>query len=340
MVTLLSYDGWFACAAVDGFGYWISTLDFIYFHFFRFTSPGFRAQSGMEPTNDDEVADLFSADSGALNGSGFMYLHSRLHSNDASEQAKRIIVDLLSEVHVDLSRFGRQSLKTRAWDEVSAFSTAVLGSKMSDATALQLVSRGEISLFCTVLSVIENASTSGVSAKHVLQTCVLAVSPSLAPGLMDAREIILAVLHFLSQSWSPSDLDRRAHGLDGLLPLLRPLSNASDLERRSYEKSYDWILSDIAERVSSLEWCFFSCGENLKWLPREKFLPVMQDAKAQYEIMLRGHTDAKIQQPGAAGKRAATENEKLQVVAQPSARLSVATEASRIMSETQSSEGT
>jgi hypothetical protein len=294
----------------------------------------------MECGNDDEVADLCSAGNGVSTGSGFEYLHSRLYSNDTSEQAKRIIVDLLSEVHVDLSRSWRKSLKMRARDEVSSLSTAVLDSKMSDATVLQLVSRGEISLFCTVLSVFENASTSGVSAKHVLQTCVLAVSPSLAPGLMDAREIILAVLHFLSQSWSPSDLERRAHDLDGLLPLLRPLSNASDLERRSYEKSYDWVLSDIAERVSSLEWCFFSCGGNLKWLPRETFLPVTQDAKAQYQIMLRGHTDAKVEQPGAAGKRAATENEKLQVAAQPSARLSVATEASRIMFETKSSDGT
>jgi hypothetical protein len=294
----------------------------------------------MESDNDDEeVANLCRADNGVSAGSGLTYLHSRLHSNDTSEQAKRIIVDLLSEGNVDLSRFGRKSLKTRAWDAVSTLSTAVLDSKMSDATVLQSVSRGEISLFCTVLSVIENASTSGVSAKHVLQTCVLAVSPSLAPGLMDAREIVLAVLHFLSQSWSPSDLDRRAHGLDGLLPLLRPLSNASDLERRSYEKSYDWVLSDIEERVSSLEWCFFSCGENLKWLPREKFLPVMQDTEAQYQIMLRGHTDTKVQQQGASAKSAVTENEKLQVLAQPSARLSVATEASRIMFETKSSEG-
>lgn len=228
----------------------------------------------------------------ASSGSGFGYLQSQLlSSSEMSGRAKRILVDLLDEENVKL-KGSPPKIKKRK--QKKKLVTTVLDSSMSELTILDLAAAGEISLLGSLLSVIEDANGVAVASKTLLQTCALAVNPAKTPGLLDAREMIMAALHLLSQEYyhdsSSYSVEDDSDSPDDfpVLPLIRPLSITGDLERRSYEKCYDWMLADILPQVAALEEGFYNAGNDYKWLPREKFLPAIKDADTQRQLLLRG----------------------------------------------------
>lgn len=264
-------------------------------------------------------------------GSGFAHLHTLLASNDVSERSKQLLGDLLAQEGIDTT--GERG-HTAGGPHSHSPTIGILDSTMSDSTIASMASRGEISLFCSILSVIENAGGAAVTSKRLLQTCALAVPPLQTPGLLDAREMVLAILHFLSQELGSDaallhlSLDHSAPSLEGLLPLIRPLSTTGDLERRSYEKCYGWALNDIIQQVATLECYFLRCGENYKWLPRSVFLPAIPKAKSQLQVPIKGRVEMSEKR---VVKQGETDHEQR---IQSSSTHTVAAEATRIMVET------
>ena len=161
--------------------------------------------------------------------------------------------------------------------------TTVIDSTMSDETVLHLAAHGQISFLGSILAVIDQYTLGcSVSSKHIIKECALTVNPSRTPGLLDAREMVLAALHFLSQTYQQpprtngddEDNDDTASMIS--LPLIRPLSITGDLERRSYEKAGTaWKLDDtMLTKVATLEEHFYSSETDYRWISRDKFLPV------------------------------------------------------------------
>eukprot|EP00536_Pseudo-nitzschia_multiseries_P011557 jgi/Psemu1/308338/fgenesh1_kg.401_\ len=82
---------------------------------------------------------------------------------------------------------------------------------------------------------------------------------------MDAKDMILAALHFLS-----SKSETKSTYTLGL-PLIRPLQVYGDLERRNYEKVGDWKLEEIKEKLLRAEEIFLSSPSSWEWQKRESW---------------------------------------------------------------------
>ena len=102
-------------------------------------------------------------------------------------------------------------------------------SAVDDSEVLRQAREGKLSLFLSLLKVIdqqhrEHLSGEGnetadndsckkdaaVSNRQLLRSCALTVQPGLVPGALDAKEVVMAALHFLSSSWQPHHLSRKA----------------------------------------------------------------------------------------------------------------------------------
>lgn len=248
--------------------------------------------------------------SGIQRRSGSAHLHKSLSSSKMSNRAKEIMEELLQDNKEERDNGG---VSLPVDEKTTHLCTTVLDSKsMNEATILNLASTGQISLFGSLLSVIDTASTNNatpVTSKYLLQKCAWTVRPSATPGFLDAREMVLAVLLFLSQTdYQPTahiedgtidDHDKHSVAQPVVLPLIRPSNNVCDLERRTYEKSYEWKLDDILSRISVLEWNFLNGDHSpYKWLPRERFLPLTPNDKTKRLLLHKGMTnDINMNQP-------------------------------------------
>ncbi len=158
----------------------------------------------------------------------------------------------------------------------------------SDAEIIRRTKVGEISLFLTILKIIDDNPSGPVSTKELFKTCCLAVRPGDVPGSMDAKEMVMAALQFLSRECEGDSSDLVS------LPLIRPLQELADLERRTFHKHGKWQFDErLKEKVLRLEQIFVSSPHSWKWLKRE-FLSPRLSAQEEASFFLRGAIPASL----------------------------------------------
>lgn len=166
----------------------------------------------------------------------------------------------------------------------------------NDAELLKRAKAGEISLFLTILKIINDNPSGPVATKELFKTCCLAVRPGDVPGSMDAKEMVMAALQFLSRECEAGSVDLIS------LPLIRPLQELADLERRTFHKHGKWSFDDtFKEKVLRLEQIFISSPHSWKWLKREFLCPRLS-SQEESSFFLRGAIP-----PSLAGKKAPKE---------------------------------
>ena len=204
-------------------------------------------------------------------GSGFASL--RDDSRQMSDLAKTYLTNLLQDHGVGMNNNNKKNPLVRNVDELYGLGGSglehrkALQAGIPDEEVLKLARDGKISLFFSLLSIIET-SDHPVSTKTLLKTCCLAVKPGDLPGSIDAKEMVLAALHFLSARFQVSSEEHIPS-----LPLIRPIHFTGDLEKRNYEIAGKWKLAEIQDKVLRLEQIFISSPDRWKWLRREAFCP-------------------------------------------------------------------
>ncbi|KAG7355948.1 hypothetical protein IV203_000634 [Nitzschia inconspicua] len=136
----------------------------------------------------------------------------------------------------------------------------------SDEEILRNASEGKYSLFKSILRIIES-ETGVVHTKEFLGKACLVVDPSTMPGHMDAKDMVLAALHFLSTTYKPKSQDLLE------LPLIRAAQVYSDLEKRNYLKAGTWKLNEVEDKILKMEELFLTSPRHWKWLKRDTFCP-------------------------------------------------------------------
>jgi hypothetical protein len=207
-------------------------------------------------------------------GAGFLFLQQQLLSEEMNDIEKDLLRRILKDHRVDpLNDTGLtgpppvkkpKTLKT-------------IDSNMSDETILQYAKQvpSSMSLLASLLKVVDDDG-GNVTAKAFLKTCALAVRPGMVPPMMDAKEMVLAALQFLSETTT----------------WIRPVQEQVDLEKRSYTKVGDWKLADILPQVAELESVFYEGGADLIWMPRTRFVPPMQNPVEEDLLLLKGNPPA------------------------------------------------
>ncbi|KAL3925298.1 MAG: hypothetical protein SGILL_000504 [Bacillariaceae sp.] len=138
---------------------------------------------------------------------------------------------------------------------------------------------GKYSVFKTILSVLENEKTlEAVPTQMLLSKVCLVVPPRAIPGSMDAKDIVMAALQFLSSSFDPKSNEMMK------LPLVKAVQRYSDLDKRHYQKSGTWKLDEIDDdKLFKLEGLYLSSPASWKWLGREAFCPrLTKDEEATF----------------------------------------------------------
>jgi hypothetical protein len=233
-------------------------------------------------------------------GSGFATLYKQTYGPEstATDTAKLILANLLRQHSVAFDG-GDEDFETKADDlygnRLAIPQKEAIQNDMGDDEILELARDSKLSLFASLLKVIEE-SDSEVTTKQLTRTCCLTPNPGDVPGSIDAKEMVLCALHFLSSS-----LETRSDQLVSL-PLIRPLQQVGDLEKRSYAKKGDWKLSDILDNILQLEQAFLSSATSWKWLERGKFCPRLS-AQDEKSFVLKGSIPA-----SATGKKAKAES--------------------------------
>jgi hypothetical protein len=157
-------------------------------------------------------------------------------------------------------------------------STSILGkivpvpihSAQTEDEILRLAKDGKISLFASLLKLIDDVSPAAVPNKTMIRSCVLTIRPGSIPASMDAKDMVVAALYFLSRDNHSSSSEL----LD--LPLIQPLGSTDDLEKRSYEKVGSWNMSeDFLIKVGVLETVFMESAASWQDLPRDRMLPTI-----------------------------------------------------------------
>lgn len=213
-------------------------------------------------------------------GAGFRYLQQQLLLSDELDDSQK---DLLRQILVndhqvhlendnDIALQPSFNLPSRSWKTLKT-----IDSNMSDETVLQFAKQvpSSMSLLASILKVLDDDGGS-VSAKAFLKTCALTVRPGMVPPMMDAKDMVLAALQFLSETteW------------------IRPVQAQSDLEKRSYEKVGGWKFTEILAQVAELEDVFYEGATDLTWMPRTRFVPPMQNPVEEDLLLLKGNAPA------------------------------------------------
>jgi len=208
---------------------------------------------------------IFESKGRKRKGTGIAFLQFTLQNGKVSKGAAKILTELLPDL----------ADKT-ANDFCPNMSTALLGkyiptpihSAQPEDEILRLASEGNVSLFASLLKIIDNASPAAVLNKTMMRSCVLSIRPGSVPANMDAKDMVMAALFFLSRD-NPSN---SKEFLD--LPLIRPVVSTEDLEKRSYEKVGTWNIStDFLIKVGALEIAFMESAASWQDLPRDRMLP-------------------------------------------------------------------
>lgn len=229
-------------------------------------------------------------------GSGVEYLMSCLQSERenvsspspaaphakhvTSATARRLLSGLLSENDFVLSA------PTDAWlsHHQPRKKRKPIETSMSDERVMQLAQEGELSFLASLLKVIEEEGGS-ITTKFLIKACCLSVEPAKVPSLCDAKEMVMAALHFLSSPFQPEGDNFPA------LPLIRCINEAPDLEKRSYEHCGDWTTREPAfvDQVLQLEQVFYN-AVNYKYLARECMCPTLPSGRDL--LLLKGSAPA------------------------------------------------
>ena len=234
-----------------------------------------------------------------------------------------------------------QMHSTKAPDSLRQFvpKKKLIHHDMTEETKLNLAYNHEIFLLGSILSVIDvnhqnyknqvasvtgGGATTGssptvvsatVPTKTILQQCAYTVIPQKTPALLSAREMVCAALHFLCQEY-PVQPSRTSNNTVNAatttiatpvfslqLPLIHSTSMSSDIERRSYEKTYDWNFVTILPQILLLEHEFYNNAivqstrstddsntkqNPLMWLPREFFVPDIKDDQLLRQLYIHG----------------------------------------------------
>lgn len=203
-------------------------------------------------------------------GSGLSYLQTK----SMSQGAKLILEDLLGSSDPetqDTSHF-----------QTSTFYSAphipdVPGEDDDDATIVSLAQDGYLSL---LLQIIKQVDQGVLTVKALIRGCALAVNPIATPGSLDAKEMVLAALHFLSSSANLSGAD----GSTVSLPLLDADDSQEDQEKRIYRKVGDWMWTDYKTvAFSELQLVFDSSP-----IRREAFVPRFLSDQDEIPLLQKG----------------------------------------------------
>ena len=154
-----------------------------------------------------------------------------------------------------------------------------------DEEVLRLALHNKIALLPSILKVFVDNPASPHTARSIVRSCLLLVNPGSVLAAMDAKEVILAALQFLSSA----------------LSLLIVTTQNDDLEKRSYQKSGPWSLKDKLPMIRQAE-CVFS--EMSPWARVHACPPL----GSQYENLLlaKGSVPVNVISKKKATKRKAT----------------------------------
>ena len=226
-------------------------------------------------------------------GSGYSVLEQALIDSRTSERATEILTGLLGNDIVGATTDDSNLLPTTSLplkkQIVQPLETVNPNAPLDDNKALSLAQGGRLSLLGSIIRVVRESISTPVSTKQILTTCLLAVRPGDVPGEMDAREMVLAALLFLS-STHKSDY--------WTLPLIRPTEN-EDLENCTYEV----VETPTDSQLQWLETAFLSSPD--RYLAREKFCPRLKN-KDEGPLLLKGTIPASATPNTPAAKRRAT----------------------------------
>lgn len=225
-------------------------------------------------------------------GSGLAALRKNAFgaNSDMSDSAKNILQSLMQQHNIKVGS-EEGDFETEA-DELYGTSLSYKRSKdanvhgTADEEVLQLARDGRLSMFTSILHIIEEAD-SPVTTKNLIRNCSLTLLPGDVPGSIDAKEFLLSALHFLSSNFDA--------GSDQFLPmpLIRPVQTVGDLEKRSYEKAGEWKLVSAKDKdkILHLEHIFMTSPSDWKWVRRENFCPRLSQ-KDETSFFLKGSIPA------------------------------------------------
>lgn len=226
-------------------------------------------------------------------GSGQLVLDRALHDTFTSKRAKIILQNLLGGTVTTGGATNDETLRLASFsllsnEPVPPLQTIDPSSQLQDDTLLKMAQNGRLSLLGSILRVITESPSTPVSTKHILRTCSLAVRPGDVPPQMDAKEMILAALFFLSSTHQGEHWE---------LPLISPTNVDVDLEKRSYEPVK---FSPSDSQLQWLETAFLKSPGD--FLGRERYCPRLKyDEESQ--LMLKGTLPMSATQKSAGTKR-------------------------------------
>ena len=134
-----------------------------------------------------------------VRGAGFRYLQQQLLSEELEDAQKDLLRQIMSDHQVELENENDSTKMQPPFKKPKTLKT--IDSNMSDETILQFAKQvpSFMSLLASLLKVVDDDGGS-VSAKAFLKTCALTVRPGMVPPMMDAKEMVLAALQFLSET--------------------------------------------------------------------------------------------------------------------------------------------
>lgn len=192
--------------------------------------------------------------------------------------------------------------------DILSYDTPITG--LSDQSILDLAGEGKVSLFGSILRTLEGSGPGGqVSADMFIRSCSLAVRSGDVPARMNAKDMVLAALEFLSSTVpeltgtsGAKGRDEESHGSLGggmlhqtfpYLPLIAHVGDVNDPEKRVYVKKSkgrcgSWSMSDkgFRRRVVRLEMAFMT--STAQTLGRLRSCPRL-GTSAELALMRRGN---------------------------------------------------
>jgi hypothetical protein len=219
-------------------------------------------------------------------GAGIAFLHSHLASDSTgllSKSAKQILSNLLVDNNVHLENQETPPPPP----PVMKKPRKPIESNMSDERIMQLAQEGELSFLASLLRMMEE-ETGAVTTKFLIKACCLSVEPSKVPAMCDGKEMVMAALHFLSQTHT-----LESTGIFPNIPLIRTVQPVQEgttpLEKRAYVKSGSWVLADILPSVLALEEIFYE-SQDYAWMAREHAMPNLKAGRDM--LLLKGSAPA------------------------------------------------
>lgn len=208
-------------------------------------------------------------------GSGLSFLQNKNLDGDARDILSTLIEGDDSEPQ-DTSH-----LATSVFYSGGSFMPSVADEDADTSAIIRMANEGQVSLLLSILKHFHqhsiDTSDSPVPAKSVVKACALSVNPNSTPGIVDAKDLILAAIQFLSCSAC----------LDGeiKLPLIEVVDANSDPEKRTYRKYGDWNWEEYktTTALSELELLF-----NSSPIGREKFVPRFLSDEDEQQLLQKG----------------------------------------------------